>query len=397
MFNFREWNSFYVLRMKKYLPILAVFLLFNCKSEPKKNRIIKSNVFKSIEIPINEDFAPKKIRTQYFFSDSGQYLAIQNKVNFEIGIFNLDSKKLAHIIPLQKQGPNGVGLNNGFEILSQDCVLIASIPPRIHFLNFAGNKKSSLAIDDPENKANYLAATNETPLLFSENSLYGIQPYFQDLYRTSESDLKKSKPIFKLNFGGKIAKLNWLSIFRPEDEWEEGKKSPDVSWAHNGDTIIVSPQLDHKFWIVSKSQEKVIGYKTAKSNKINGFRIIEGYPNGDEEIIKDLKNGRYEALLYDSYRKVFYRFFYSEIDWENYNLTPRQLLQNHSKVGVLVLNQDLEIMGEHHFGTNYVQTWNYFVGKKGLYISTNNPNRDDFDENFLKYDIIRFEGLNYED
>ena len=63
----------------------------------------------------------------------------------------------------------------------------------------------------------------------------------------------------------------------------------------------------------------------------------------------------------------------------------------------MVLNQNLEILGEHLFENFQIEPWNYFVGKKGLYISTNNPNRDDFDENFLRYDIIRFEGLQYED
>ncbi|GMQ30743.1 hypothetical protein [Algoriphagus confluentis] len=63
----------------------------------------------------------------------------------------------------------------------------------------------------------------------------------------------------------------------------------------------------------------------------------------------------------------------------------------------MVLNQNLEILGENLFENFQIEPWNYFVGKKGLYVSTNNPNRDDFDENFLRYDIMRFEGLEYED
>ena len=66
-------------------------------------------------------------------------------------------------------------------------------------------------------------------------------------------------------------------------------------------------------------------------------------------------------------------------------------------IGVMVLDKDLKILGEFNFLNHEIENRNYFVGKKGLYVSTNNPNRDDFDENILRYDIIRFEGLKYED
>ncbi len=63
----------------------------------------------------------------------------------------------------------------------------------------------------------------------------------------------------------------------------------------------------------------------------------------------------------------------------------------------MILDNNLEVLGEHLFDNFQIEPWNYFVGRKGLYVSTNNPNREDFDENFLRYDIIRFGGLKYGD
>jgi hypothetical protein len=63
----------------------------------------------------------------------------------------------------------------------------------------------------------------------------------------------------------------------------------------------------------------------------------------------------------------------------------------------MVISSNLDLIGEHLFETHQIQPWNYFVGRKGLYVSTNNPNRDDFDENVLRYDIIRFDGLEYDE
>ena len=384
--------------MKKKSIFIALTIFSCCSQKHADNNPINKNIFGSIEIPIKENFNPDLSRIQHYISDSGEHLVIQNKTSFELGVFSLDSKDLKITIPLQKEGPDGVGLINGFQLVSKDTILIAAIPPRIHFVNIAGEKFSTITIEDPEKKANYLSSNNETPFIYSKGIIYGIQPYFGDLYSVKPEEVKKSHPIFKVSstFNDK-SKLEWLSILRPEDEWINGKKSLDVTWTENGDSILISPQLDHKLWIISKEKEKIVGYKEIKSNKINGFRIIEDLPVGDSEIIKDLENGRYELLLFDHFRKVYYRFFYPSIDWESYNLSPREMMQNHPKLGVLILDQNLNIIGEHIFEKNYAQAWNYFVGIKGLYVSTNNPNRDDFDENVLRYDIIRFEGLNYED
>lgn len=114
-------------------------------------------------------------------------------------------------------------------------------------------------------------------------------------------------------------------------------------------------------------------------------------------MIEALANDRYELLLHDPYRDVFYRFFYIGVDWEQFNMTVRNLFSNRPKVGLMILDKNLEILGEHVFQEHEVETWNYFVGPKGLYVSTNNFNRDDFDENVLRYDILRFSGLKYED
>lgn len=384
--------------MKNFILLLCTVALYSCNPNQNEINQIKKQVYSTLKIPIDENFNPDLSRIQHFDSDSGEYIAIQNKTNFEVGIFDINSLTLHQTIPLKKEGPNGLGLMNGFTIKSKDTILIASIPPRIHFINFLGEKYLTIKIEDPEKKANYLSSNNETPLIFQNEKIFGIQPYFQELYNISFKDIERTRPIFRLtlNPNGK-SELEWLEINRPKDEWDNGKKSLDVSWADNGDSIIIAPQLDHRIWIISKKEGRLLGMKELKSSHINGFRIIKESPVGDVEIIKDLENGRYELLLYDPYRKIYYRFFYPAIQIESFNLTPRKMMENHPKLGVMVLDKNLKIMGQHLFETNYAQPWNYFVGKKGLYVSTNNPNRDDFDENFLRYDIIRFEGLKYED
>jgi len=385
--------------MKNFTKVISVFLIFGCTPKQAKPSFISGDTYSSIEIPIGEGFAPNVQRTQLIDTDSGTFLAIMNRVNSSIHLFSLEEKKLKHTIPLFKEGPNRIGIDNGFHLVSKDCLLIATIPPKILVLDFEGTIKKTIPVKDQSNLVNYLSSTNETPFLLSNSAIYGAQPFFQNIYRVKESEIVKSKHIYKVSIkaNGEF-ETDWLPVYRPKDVWKEGKKSTDFTWAQRGDTIIVSPHTDHRLGLISTEKNELISYLEVKSTNVNSFRIIDEYPDGDKGIIETLENGQYDLLLHDPYRDLFYRFYFVAIDLENYkNFTPRELYANRPKMGVMVLDKNLEVLGEHLFDNFQIEPWNYFVGRKGLYVSTNNPNRDDFDENFLRYDIIRFEGLKYDE
>jgi len=385
--------------MKLILKILYFTFLVGCNPINKSNiPSIKGFKHSSFEVKIEQDFAPNIQRTQLLETDSGEYLAIMNKAIPSIVLFNINQNTPKLTIPLFKEGPNRIGVDNGFHIVSKDCLLLATIPPKILVLNFNGEIKKSIPINDPTNMVNYLSSTNETPFLVSESSIYGAQPFFQNIYRVKDSDITETKHIYKISHGiGDQFETEWLNVFRPKDVWKEGKKSMDFTWAQNGDSIIVSPHTDHRLWVISKKTNSILSYTEVKSSNVNSFRVIEGYPVGDQGINETLENDQYDLFLHDHFRKVFYRFFFLGFDPQEFSqITPRTLFANRPKMGVMILDQNLNILGEHLFENFQIEPWNYFVGKEGLYVSTNNPNRDDFDENYLRYDIIRFEGLDYE-
>ncbi|GMQ31218.1 DUF4221 family protein [Algoriphagus confluentis] len=381
--------------MKKFFSIISIlFILLGCTQQtPIKD--LKSTIHQTIRIPLELDISPNRTSFQYINSDSGEYLAFQNKIGPRIEIFNLDSKHHVTSIKLAQDGPNRVGIANGFRIIAQDCLLIASIPPSIKILNFEGIKHKDIPVLDTINHVNFLSSNNEIPFLFSDHELFGAQPFFRNFFETTPKDVSSYSHIYKVNLT--TEKAEWLPISHPSDAWDEGKKTPNFTWTDRNDSIVVSPQTDHRLWIISKRGGNLLGYKEVHSTSVNRFQIIKGLPEGDKGIIEALASDRYELILHDPFRDVFYRFFFMGVDWENYNLGYRNLYSNRPKIGVLVLDKNLEVIGEKVFDDNYLEAWNYFVGRKGLYVSTNNPNRDDFDENILRYDIIRFEGLEYED
>jgi len=385
------------MNFRLYGILFFLTILSSCNKDDKP-KLVEGFISDNLEIPILEAFNPDRTRSQYYESDTGEYLAILNKTNFSIGIFDLKKKTLAKSIPLTKEGPNGIGLDNGFLIVSMDTLLVATIPPRIRVLNFTGELVETISIENSMNDVNFLSSTNEVPFLYSGQTLFGIQPFIDNFFNITEEDATLITPIFTVDFSNSAHSVEWLPINRPEGFWKEGKKDENLSWTERGDSIIVAPYTDHRLWVISKSKRKLLSITEAKSTYVTEFHILnKSDMGGDKGIIKSLESARYEIIMFDKYRDVFYRIFFPKIEVDTYNFTPRELFSHRPKIGVQILDGKLSLIGEHFFEDHQVQTWNYFVGRKGLYVSTNNPNREDFDENFLRYDIIRFEGLEYEE
>ncbi len=87
------------------------------------------------------------------------------------------------------------------------------------------------------------------------------------------------------------------------------------------------------------------------------------------------------------YRKVFYRFALMPDD----NIKPFSN-NPHQSFSIIILNKDYEIIGETKFPGNTYAHHLCFVDKKGLYISENNENNPQFDENKLVFRCFTLQG-----
>ena len=129
------------------------------------------------------------------------------------------------------------------------------------------------------------------------------------------------------------------------------------------------------------STKIIIAFITKSYQDLFGVR---SYINA---IIKLNENPRYWHIMYDKYRNVYYRF--AEM--------PYKLASNESpydepkgkEFSVIVLNADFEIIGETKFpGKKYFYKKS-FVGREGLYISENNLENPQFDENKLVFTCFK--------
>jgi len=65
----------------------------------------------------------------------------------------------------------------------------------------------------------------------------------------------------------------------------------------------------------------------------------------------------------------------------------RLMERSRQSVGIMVLDKDLNVLSEYVFDHWEVHP-QFLVGRKGLYVSTNNMYRDDFSDDFSSYQLM---------
>ena len=189
----------------------------------------------------------------------------------------------------------------------------------------------------------------------------------------------------------RTGEVKWIPIFYPPISKEEYdniaggygfsydynyKESRLVCGFFGYDSLMVTDDLKHIRWYNAKSRY-LKSMKPKLGNSMEGINAI----------IKLNENPRYWHIMYDKYRNVYYRF--AEM--------PYKLASNESpydepkgkEFSVIVLNADFEIIGETKFpGKKYFYKKS-FVGREGLYISENNLENPQFDENKLVFTCFK--------
>ena len=173
--------------------------------------------------------------------------------------------------------------------------------------------------------------------------------------------------VFPEKFGG----FHILQIKKPP------KRRPFHPFLGQYDSIFVSSDFKHKKAYNAKSHYLPHVRPVSQNLQIDLFKTI--HDRGLQP--------HYHHLMYDKYRKVFYRFALMPDD----NIKPFSN-NPHQSFSIIILNKDYEIIGETKFPGNTYAHHLCFVGKKGLYISENNENNPQFDENKLVFRCFTLQG-----
>ena len=98
-------------------------------------------------------------------------------------------------------------------------------------------------------------------------------------------------------------------------------------------------------------------------------------------------SSHYETLLYDEFQKVYYRFAFPTLPIEK----EEELLalrENPRPFVIQVFDQELKMITESYFEGGIYFPNNSFITEKGLYLSTNNPENPEVEEDAFRFELI---------
>tara|TARA_R110002126_G_scaffold61873_1_gene159765 strand:- start:50 stop:1225 length:1176 start_codon:yes stop_codon:yes gene_type:complete len=381
--------------LSEYRNVFIIFLslFYSCQIETE-NKFLEIELVKEIKIKPEVLTIPNPPYVHLIESDSAQHLFYLNPTSMSLQFMNMENGKVANEIILEYDGPNSMSRRSGIAGLENDKVWTTFRPHAIGYFNYKAEIQFKKNIPPGEVDITYVGSDFDKELHQYGDKVFGMQPLFMNHHGMNKEDIQKHSLVYSYDMVSDQTK--WYEVYYAKDYWDKGKKASQFSWTRRNDKLYIAPWFDHEIQVFDMQKEQVVNKVDAKSDHINSFYYVNEIPGSSEEAhINRLSHDLYGVILYDKYRDCFYRFFYPgfiDNDKDYAIESMRRLNRDRPLTGVMVLDKELNVIGEHVFDKFQVHaSSNVFVGEEGLYLSLNNENSPDYDEDHLRYMVVRFD------
>lgn len=382
--------------MKNLSWLVLLICLYSCSS-PQKDSCVLVPSSDSLVFELNPQTSMFIKKLSLYTDENGrEFLTFQNNVEPEILWYDLASQKYVKTIKLEKEGNNGVGVFCGYQIYSENEIYIPEMMQTvIDVVNSRGDIIRKIKYEKTSSGKPTIpfisASFPYTPIYIINKKLYipqtpnrAINNFLTNSPVTLILDtINNSVSEFEVRFPQVISEEamrgNTLGI------------ETDYSMCYNGKEFVYSFFLDEDISIVSL-EGKILNKVKAKSRYLEKVYDEMKSPADISEQVELLCSiPMYGNLIYDEYRKVYYRFVYPETELGNDNFMDIWQL-GRSKFSVMILDENFNVLGETLLPENTYASNLFFIREDGLYISTSfvkNPNYNDDKLCFRRFDIIR--------
>lgn len=378
---------------------LLIFLIFTCAE--KSVEIENSGIYTStLEITSNKLEISIDNRTSFqsgcirsFQEANTSYLVFLNHKEDEIQFYDLEKRKLSHRVGLQADGPIGVNKSIfSFQIVSLDSIYVTAFDRKLYLINRLGKVLNSIDyinqnVGMPVGTIN-LSSSLYNNLVFRNNKIVAFTGPVGDI--TSFDQAYLDHQYVELSMDPQGVEFEMLPMTYPKDYVKDGIKSFEVSREYVDNKFIYSFSADHNLYVTSDF--KIINKKFAASEY---FKEIQSLPK-DMDISKYkehlIDNFSYRSIVYDKYRKVYYRFCnlsYEVSEGDNLD----ELLQNRPRQSIIILDKELNKIGETLLPEKTFKADNFFIAKEGLYLSNNSIYNSKLNKNLLSFTLLKLKRI----
>ncbi|MFN3801036.1 DUF4221 family protein [Belliella pelovolcani] len=383
--------------MKRYQFASFLTLLlsyFSCNVNSHKEVTYELTSAGDINLAIDETTPDFSMGLQYVDSSDELVWNINWTTN-SLQIYDLGKGELIKTISMEKEGDGGVGEIMAFHVYNMDSIFV--FPFRgagFSLIDSSGNLINRFKYALPENHTSgfvHNISYISPPVIVGNEIYFKTRPGIVNNYREMSSKmLADSHLAFRMNLDDLNPQL--VPHHYPSDYLANGFKRFEFSSAQGSGKIVYSFFGDHQlYW--SADFNSPLQQVSAKSKYLKDQLPLFPIDGATLESQKySNASARYDNLLYDPYREVFYRFAYPELD-ANTEEEVRALRNNPGPFVVMVFDQNLKLVSEKYFEGGRYLPLNAFVGKKGLYISTNNPDNPENQEDLMGFEIFVLEEI----
>lgn len=333
----------------------------------------------------------KKTSYRTFFvqattNESGnQQLIFLSQHKPSVQVFDVASQEIIHEIPLEKEGPDGVGSPAGLLFLTIDSVFVVSASQyKVSLVNRLGKViKSYRTLEGSSYSDNtgMLRPFTISPPVKVGNSIYFNVAPDRDVYKSVYFDGKTNLRL-DLETGDYVYFNSYPQQFK-KGVWGVAAVSYSTAYnAQSGDFIYSFAISDSVFTFNPVSGKRMAYYAGSRfiKSRINPM----SKPDPSMDLQYALETPYYQGIVYDSYRNVYYRLVLHAISYRD-TQTGEVNAFHEKPISILVLDDKMRILGEAMLPKNVFLDYIYFVTPGGLYLSTGNPANQRLAEDYAEF------------
>lgn len=344
----------------------------------------------SLTIKLDSLTAPRTDYLSYFSFQNNSFLGWVNHLTSTVMCFDLKSKKLAmefsdvtvkdpdrfHMARLNRAKPQA------FFVAKNDLIVINE-------QNIAPAKSYSMTTKKVNEKASWIYSQRLRTITYPSNPLLKTE---KTVFLTIDPMMEIGEPISNAKHSWiKAIDLNSTEANNIEFAFPEnylGKaicpsglipsvtmNSDDhivIAWPFSQSLMIVNPatgEIDHKPVNTSFQVSDIVGL-----NQINTTSCAELYG----------RNQQFEAITFDSFKKLYYLFYTKE------GINDTKNAPYAKTDGLIVLDENLRVISEMNLNASTFYTRNFFVSPEGLHISNHHHNNNKVTESELSFSVFDF-------
>lgn len=347
-----------------------------------------------LSFPIDEDTRLPKFCLWSFTDNQNEYIAFNNRGD-EILFYDVKTQRLVKKVKYEREGPNGVIEINSFYVKDFNHIYIPSPKGGIFVTDTTARIKQKIDFSQLKGESllvSFLSATiNHSPICFVNDKLYIHQPINPKL----GGDFLPNSPVGALIdtvSGTKEATPLTYLPYVPSADIPSYLRGTIVSHCYDGEKFVYSYDTEDSLVMLSADFSKRQSY-TAKSRYIDKVKVVY-LKDVDMNIAlkRNCEIAGYGNIVYDKYRQVYYRFAHPDEELDDEDAYYMDILHwGRKQFSIIILDKDLNVIGETLFPAYTYNSMLYFVAEDGLYLSATHFKRPDFDENVLRFQKMELE------